>query len=249
MILTRASVPASLTSVHLISTSTTTRVVVNVVKSQHVQVISTSMTHNVNASALMSRNATQENTMTMTRVSASVKIQQLALLPTIMTGIRVNVSVDLMIATLVSILTPRAVAASVQSIRPAQTISTSTKHLANVSAVMSRNAEMDNIMIMAHVNAYVEIHQLASIRINMIHTLASVSANLTSVHHTNTLTIRPVVAVVTTIQHALAISTSTTQNVNASAVTSRNVAQDNTMTTTAVIVNANILTISGIQNR
>ena len=50
---THASVPASLTSVPLISTFTMIPVVANVVKSQPARAISTSMIHNVNVSALI----------------------------------------------------------------------------------------------------------------------------------------------------------------------------------------------------
>ena len=94
------------------------------------------MIHRVSATAVMSRNAAQESTMIMTHVNASVVIHQHATLLTIMTQIRVNVFVDHITAMLVSILTQRAVAVSVQSTRPVPTINTSMGQLASVSAVM-----------------------------------------------------------------------------------------------------------------
>ena len=71
--------------------------------------------------------------MTMIHVNASAKTHQLVMLPTIMTQILVNVSVDHMIVMLIGTLTTRAVAASVQSTRPVQTINTSMVHLASVN--------------------------------------------------------------------------------------------------------------------
>ena len=84
----------------------------------------------------MSKNAARESTMIMTHVNASVVIHQHAMLLTIMIQIHVNVSANHTIAMLVSISTPRAVAANAQSTRPAQTISTSMAQLVSVNAVM-----------------------------------------------------------------------------------------------------------------
>ena len=71
--------------------------------------------------------------MIMTRVNAGVKIHQLANIPTISILTPVNVTADLMTATQVNTLTPRAVAVSAQSTRPVQTINTSMKHPASVN--------------------------------------------------------------------------------------------------------------------
>jgi hypothetical protein len=76
-----------------------------------------------------------DNTMIMAHVNASVEIHQLANTHTTITPILVNVIADLMIATQVNTLTPRAVAASAQSTRPVQTINTLTVQLASVNAV------------------------------------------------------------------------------------------------------------------
>ena len=127
------NVSASLTHVQIISTSITIPAVVAVVKIQPVPATNTSMTHPANATAVMSLNVAQENTTTMTLVIACARIHRLAMLLTTMTQIPASVSVDHMIATLVNTLTPRPVAASAPSTRPAQTISTSMKHLANVN--------------------------------------------------------------------------------------------------------------------
>ena len=91
------------------------------------------MTHLANVTAVMSLNVAQENTTTMTLVIACARIPRLAMLLTTMTQIPASVSVDHMIAMLVNTLTPRPVAVSAPSIRPAQTISTSMKHLVNVN--------------------------------------------------------------------------------------------------------------------
>ena len=128
-----ASVSARHTHVHLISTLTMIPVAAAAMNIQTAQATNTSMTHHVNAIVVMSRNAAQENTTTMTHVNVSVVICHLVLLPTIMIPIHVNVFVGLTIATRVSTLTLKAVAASAQSTRPAQTISISMEHLANVN--------------------------------------------------------------------------------------------------------------------
>ena len=111
-------------------------VVASVLKNQPVRVTSISMNHHASATVETSRSAALENTTTMIHVIASAKIHQHAMPPTIMIQIRVNVYVDHMTATLVSILTPRAVAVSAQSTRPATIINTSTVQLASVNAVM-----------------------------------------------------------------------------------------------------------------
>jgi hypothetical protein len=155
----------------------------------------------------------------MTHVNASVKIHPLANTHTTITPILVNVTADLMIAMLVNTLIQRAVAVSAQSTRPATTINTSMVQRASVNAVMSRNVEMDSIMTMTHVNASVEIHQLANTHTSTIHTLASAFVSLTIVPLTNTSTIRLVVAAATIILPVPATNTSTIHHVNASAVT------------------------------
>ena len=99
-------------------------------------------------------------------------------------------------------------------------------------------------MTMIHVNASVEIHQLASIHTSMIHILASVSVSLTSVPLINTLTTRHVAAAATTIRPALVISISMIHHVNASVVTQKHVVQDNTMTTRPVTVKLNVKTLT-----
>ena len=136
MIQILASVFASLSSAHLISTLTMIHVVASVLKNQPVRVTSISMNHRVSASVETSRCVALGNTMTMIHVIASAKIHQLAMLHTIMIQIRANAYVDHMTVTLVNTLTPRAVAVSAQSTRPVQTINTSTLQLASVNAVM-----------------------------------------------------------------------------------------------------------------
>ena len=136
MIQILASVLASLSSAHLISTLTMIHVVASVVKNQPVRVTSISMNHRASVSVETSRSVALGNTMTTIHVIASAKIHQLAMLHTIMIQIRVNVHVDHMTAMLVSILTQRAVAANAQSTRPATTINTSMIQLASVNAVM-----------------------------------------------------------------------------------------------------------------
>ena len=76
-----------------------------------------------------------DSTMIMTHVNVNVKIHQLANIHTILTPILVNVTVDLMTAMMVNTLTPRAVAVSAQSTRPATTINTITLQLASVNAM------------------------------------------------------------------------------------------------------------------
>ena len=127
------SVSASLTRVQHINTSTMIPVVVAVVRNQPVQAINTSTIHPANVIAVMLLDAAQENTMTMTHVIASVKIHQLAMLHTTIIQTHVSVPANLMVAILASTLTTRAVAASAQSTRPAQTINTLMEHLANVN--------------------------------------------------------------------------------------------------------------------
>ena len=136
MIHIHASASVKLTHVQIISTLTMIPVVVSVVRNQPAPATNTSMIHPANAIAVMFLDAVQENTTTMTHVNANVKIHQPAMTPTIMTQIRVNVYVDHMTATLASTLTPRAVAVSAQSTRPAQTINSSMLQLASVNAVM-----------------------------------------------------------------------------------------------------------------
>ena len=77
-----------------------------------------------------------DSTMTMIHVNASVKIHQVASILIITTQILANVTVDLMTVTQANTLTQRAVAASAQSTRPAQTINTLMIQLASVNAVM-----------------------------------------------------------------------------------------------------------------
>ena len=98
--------------------------------------INTSTALHANVSARISRNVELDNITIMTHVNASVKIHQLANIHTITIPTLVNVIADLMTAMLANTLTQRAVAASAQSTRPAQTINTSTALHANVSAVM-----------------------------------------------------------------------------------------------------------------
>ena len=136
MIQSLASVLASLSSAHLISTLTMTHVVASVVKNQPVRVTSISTNHRASASVETSRSVALGNTMTTIHVIASAKIPQLAMPPTIMIQIRVNVYVDHMTATLVNILTQRAVAVSVQNTRHVMTINTLIVQLASVNAVM-----------------------------------------------------------------------------------------------------------------
>ena len=136
MIQILASVFASLSSAHLISTLTMIHVAASVVKNQSVRVTSISTNHRASAIVETSRSAALGNTMTTIHVIASAKIHQPAMPLTIMIQIRVNVYVDHMTAMLVNILTQRAVAVSVQSTRPVQTINTSTLQLASVNAVM-----------------------------------------------------------------------------------------------------------------
>ena len=136
MIQILASVLASLSSVHLISTLTMIHVVASVVKNQPVRVTSISMNPHASASVETSRCVALGNTMTMIHVIASAKIHQLAMPLTTMIQIHANAFVDPMTATLVNTLTQRAVAASAQSTRPATTINTSTVQLASVNAVM-----------------------------------------------------------------------------------------------------------------
>ena len=136
MIQILASVLASLSSAHLISTLTMVHVVASVVKNQPVRVTSISMNHRASVSVETSRSAALGNTTTTIHVIVSAKIPQLAMPLTIMIQIHVNVYVNHMTATLVSILTQRAVAVSVQNTRPATTINTSTVQLASVNALM-----------------------------------------------------------------------------------------------------------------
>ena len=136
MIHIRASASVRLTHVQLISTLTMIPVVVSVVKNQPAPATNTSMIHPANAIAVIFLDAAQENTTTMIHVIVSAKIPQLAMPLTIMIQIHVNVYVNHMTATLVSILTQRAVAVSVQNTRPATTINTSTVQLASVNALM-----------------------------------------------------------------------------------------------------------------
>ena len=218
-ILTLVNVIADLMTAILLSILITKAVAVSAQSIRPAQTINTSMVQLASVNVVTSRNVEMDNTMTMTHVNASVKTHQLACLHTITTQTLVNVIADPMTATLLSILITKAVAVCVQSIRPAQTINTSTVLLASVNAMISRNVEMDNTTIMIHVNANVEIHQLANTHTSMTHTLASAFASLTNAPLTNTLTMRPVVVAVMTIQPVLATSTSTIHHVNASVVT------------------------------
>ena len=136
MIQILASVLASLSSAHLISTLTMIHVVVSVVKNQPVRVTNISTNHRASASVEISRSVVLGNTTITIHVIASAKIHQLAMPHTIMIQIHVNVYVNHMTAMLVYTLTPRAVAASAQSTRRAQTINTSMIQLASVNAVM-----------------------------------------------------------------------------------------------------------------
>ena len=136
MIHTCASVPASLTSAHLINTLIMIHVVASVVKNQLVKVTNISMNHRASVTVETSRSAALENIMITIHVIVSAKIHRLAMPLTIMIQIRVNAYVDHMTAMLVNTLTQRAVAANAQSTRPVPTISTSTLQLASVNAVM-----------------------------------------------------------------------------------------------------------------
>ena len=67
---------------------------------------------------------------------------------------------------------------------------------------------MDSTMIMTHVNASVEIHQLASILIITTQTLVNVTVDLTTATQANTLTPRAVVANAQCTRPAQTINTS-----------------------------------------
>ena len=98
--------------------------------------------------------------------------------------------------------------------RPAQVISTSTVQLVSVNAVTSRNVGMDNTMTMTHVNASVEIHQLANIHSITTQTPVSVIVDHMIATRANTLTQRAVVANAQSTRPAQTINTSMIQLVS-----------------------------------
>ena len=76
---------------------------------------------------------------------------------------------------------------------------------------------MDNITIMTHVNASVEIHQLASIHTITIHILVNVIADLMTAMLANTLIQKAVAASVLSTRPAQTTNTSMAQLVSVSA--------------------------------
>ena len=134
MILTHASVSASLTSAIQVNILTLRVVAANVKKTQRALTTNTSMRYLADVSVRKTRNVETDNTMTMIHVNVNVKTHQRATPLTSMTHIHASVCASLIHVLQASTMTIKRVAVGATNTSPALTTNSSTSHLVSASA-------------------------------------------------------------------------------------------------------------------